>query len=88
MYAADGHWRSHQRRQVQEFAQIYAFEVLPRLESEPGFASARFMVEEGGRMAVSLRFGRRATIVSSTTGAARTGSSWRKRSTCWSEISS
>ena len=40
--------------QVQEFAQIYDSEVLPELQSESGFASAQLMVEEGGRMAVSL----------------------------------
>jgi len=40
--------------QVLEFAQIYASDVLPGLAHEPGFASAHFMVEEGGRMAVSL----------------------------------
>lgn len=40
--------------QVQEFARIYADEVLPELTREPGFASAHFMVEEDGRMAVSL----------------------------------
>ena len=40
--------------QVQEFTRIYTNEVLPGLESEPGFDSARLMVEEGGNMAVSL----------------------------------
>ena len=40
--------------QVREFARIYAVEVLPELEKESGFASARLMVEEDGRMAVSL----------------------------------
>jgi len=40
--------------QVQEFARIYAAEVLPELEREPGFDSGRLMVEEDGRMAVSL----------------------------------
>jgi heme-degrading monooxygenase HmoA len=40
--------------QVQEFAAIYKDEVLPQLQKEPGFDSARFMVEEGGRMALSL----------------------------------
>ena len=40
--------------QVREFARIYAQEVLPELEIEPGFSSARLMVEEDGRMAVSL----------------------------------
>jgi heme-degrading monooxygenase HmoA len=40
--------------QVQEFARIYTSEVLPELTREPGFASAHFMVEEDGRMAVSL----------------------------------
>src|SRR5437667_12375021 len=40
--------------QVQEFASIYTSDVLPKLKDEPGFASARLMVEEDGRMAVSL----------------------------------
>jgi heme-degrading monooxygenase HmoA len=40
--------------QVQEFARLYTSDVLPELESQPGFASARLMVEEDGRMAVSL----------------------------------
>ncbi len=40
--------------QVREFARIYSAEVLPELQKAPGFDSARFMVEEDGRMAVSL----------------------------------
>jgi heme-degrading monooxygenase HmoA len=40
--------------QVQEFAKIYYSDVLPELRNEPGFESARLMVEEGGTMAVSL----------------------------------
>jgi len=40
--------------QVREFARIYSGEVLPALKTEPGFDSSRFMVEDGGRMAVSL----------------------------------
>ena len=40
--------------QVKEFARIYTSEVLPQLQSESGFSSAQLMVEEGGRMAVSL----------------------------------
>ena len=40
--------------QVLEFARIYVSEVLPQLKAEPGFASAQLMIEEGGRMAVSL----------------------------------
>jgi len=40
--------------QVLEFARIYASEVLPDLESEQGFVSARLMVEEDGHMAISL----------------------------------
>jgi len=40
--------------QIDEFARIYTSEVLPELEDEPGFASAHLMIEEGGRMAVSL----------------------------------
>ena len=40
--------------QVREFARIYKEEVLPGLRNEPGFDSAKLMVEECGRMAVSL----------------------------------
>ena len=40
--------------QVQEFARLYLSEVLPELKNEAGFASAQLMIEEGGRMAVSL----------------------------------
>jgi heme-degrading monooxygenase HmoA len=40
--------------QVKEFARIYDYEVVPQLRSEPGFSWAQLMVEEGGRMAVSL----------------------------------
>ena len=47
---------ANNEEQVQEFARIYTSEVLPELEKEAGFASARLMVEEDGRMAVSLTF--------------------------------
>src|SRR5262245_61127248 len=40
--------------QVMEFVRVYATEVLPQLEREPGFESGRLMVEDGGNMAVSL----------------------------------
>jgi heme-degrading monooxygenase HmoA len=40
--------------QVEEFARIYSSRVLPELTTEPGFSSGHFMVEEGGRMAISL----------------------------------
>jgi len=40
--------------QVREFALIYASEVLPDLARESGFESGRFLVEDGGRMAVAL----------------------------------
>jgi len=40
--------------QVREFARIYIRDVLPDLKKQPGFDSARFMVEDGGNMAVSL----------------------------------
>ena len=40
--------------QVQEFVRIYIREVMPELAGQPGFTSARLMVEEDGRMAVSL----------------------------------
>src|SRR5215471_7184384 len=54
MYARMVIGEANSEAQVYEFARIYASEVLPGLESEPGFASAHFMVEEDGRMAVSL----------------------------------
>jgi heme-degrading monooxygenase HmoA len=54
MYARMVIGEANSEDQVHEFARIYTSEVLPELEHEPGFASARFMVEEGGRMAVSL----------------------------------
>ncbi len=40
--------------QISEFVRIYESEVLPKLQDEPGFESANFMVEDGGRMAISL----------------------------------
>ena len=40
--------------QVREFAQVYASDVLPQLKNETGFTSAQLMIEEGGRMAISL----------------------------------
>jgi len=40
--------------QVKEFTHIYTSDVLPTLKDEAGFETARLMVEEGGRMAVSL----------------------------------
>ena len=40
--------------QVREFARVYASDVLPQLKTEPGFASAQLMIEEDGRMAISL----------------------------------
>ena len=40
--------------QVREFTRIYTHEVLPELRKEQGFDSAQLMIEEGGRMAVSL----------------------------------
>ncbi len=39
---------------VDEFSSIYHSEVLPKLKSAPGFHSANLMVEDGGRMAISL----------------------------------
>jgi heme-degrading monooxygenase HmoA len=54
MYARMVIGEAHSEDQIQEFARIYTSEVLPGLENEPGFANARFMVEEDGRMAVSL----------------------------------
>lgn len=40
--------------QVDEFARIFQVEVLPELNSLPGFHSANLIVEDGGTMAVSL----------------------------------
>ena len=54
MYARMVIGETNSEEQVQEFARIYTSEVLPQLQSEQGFADARFMVEEDGRMAVSL----------------------------------
>jgi heme-degrading monooxygenase HmoA len=54
MYARMVIGEANSEEQVYEFANIYISEVLPGLAREPGFASARFMVEEDGRMAVSL----------------------------------
>jgi hypothetical protein len=41
-------------RQVFEFSRIYSTDVLPDLEREPGFEYGRFLVEDGGTMAVAL----------------------------------
>ncbi len=41
-------------KQVHEFSQIYASNVLPDLEKERGFEYGRFLVEDGGKMAVAL----------------------------------
>ena len=54
MYARMVIGETNSEDQVHEFARIYTSEVLPALQSEPGFASAHLMVEEDGRMAVSL----------------------------------
>jgi heme-degrading monooxygenase HmoA len=54
MYARMVIGEVNSENQVQDFARIYMSEVLPQLEHESGFASARFMVEEEGRMAISL----------------------------------
>jgi|SRR6516162_8007748 heme-degrading monooxygenase HmoA len=54
MYARMVIGEANNEEQVQEFARIYTSEVLPELEKESGFAGARLLVEEDGRMAVSL----------------------------------
>src|SRR5262245_51633527 len=54
MYARMVIGEANSQEQVDEFVGIYTREVRPALESEPGFASAHLMVEEDGRMAVSL----------------------------------
>jgi heme-degrading monooxygenase HmoA len=54
MYARMVIGEANSESQVEEFARIYTSEVLPELQHAAGFASARFMVEEDGRMAVSL----------------------------------
>ena len=54
MYARMVIGEANSESQILEFARIYTSEVLPELTHEPGFGSARLMVEEDGRMAVSL----------------------------------
>jgi heme-degrading monooxygenase HmoA len=54
MYARMVIGEAHGEDQVHEFARIYTTEVLPELEREPGFENGHLMVEEDGRMAVSL----------------------------------
>jgi len=54
MYARMVIGEANSEAQVQEFARIYRSEVLPGLTQEPGFESAHLMIEEDGRMAVSL----------------------------------
>jgi len=54
MYARMVIGEAYGENQVQEFARIYTHEVLPELTREPGFVSAHLMIEEDGRMAVSL----------------------------------
>jgi heme-degrading monooxygenase HmoA len=54
MYARMVIGETNSESQVEEFARIYAAEVLPELNRETGFTSAHLMVEEDGRMAVSL----------------------------------
>ena len=44
---------AHEDR-INEFAQVYHTEVLPKLKIEPGFQTAELMIEDGGRMAISL----------------------------------
>jgi len=54
MYARMVIGEANSDSQIEEFARIYTTDVLPELTHEPGFASAHLMVEEDGRMAVSL----------------------------------
>ena len=54
MYARMVIGQAISEEQVQEFARIYAADVLPNLQKEPGFHTARFLIEEDGAMAVSL----------------------------------
>jgi heme-degrading monooxygenase HmoA len=54
MYARMVIGEASSESQVEEFARIYTADVLPELTREPGFAAGHFMVEEGGRMAISL----------------------------------
>ena len=54
MYARMVIGEANSDSQIQEFARLYMDEVIPELRNESGFASARLMVEEDGRMAVSL----------------------------------
>ena len=39
---------------VDEFSGFYHSEILPKLRDAPGFHSANLMIEDGGRMAISL----------------------------------
>ncbi len=39
---------------VDAFSSIYHSEILPQLERATGFRSAHLMIEDGGRMAISL----------------------------------
>jgi heme-degrading monooxygenase HmoA len=39
---------------VDGFSRIYHSQILPKLREAPGFQSANLMVEDGGRMAISL----------------------------------
>ena len=54
MYARMVIGEGNSETQVQEFARVYTSDVLPQLTREQGFAAGHFMVEEDGRMAVSL----------------------------------
>jgi heme-degrading monooxygenase HmoA len=56
MYARMVIGEANSDNQVHEFARLYTSDVLPQLTHEPGFAAGHFMVEEDGRMAVSLTF--------------------------------
>ncbi len=54
MYARMVIGQASDRDHVTEFTGIYQTEVLPKLSDEPGFRSANLMIEEGGKMAISL----------------------------------
>lgn len=42
--------------QLRELRRVYETDLVPVLQAEPGFESARLLIEEGGRLAVSVTF--------------------------------
>ena len=87
MYARMVIGETNSEDQVYEFAHIYTSEVLPALQTEPGFASAHLMVEEDGRMAVSLTLWKSREDCVPITAVGHIGNLSQEHSTCWSGIS-